>query len=140
MPTAVRKTDQVVFAQSTRGGEGDILAVAVPGQEVGLDAERREQPEHAEARCPDRWLGHIRSLEFLAVRRFLLRRERRRRVDELPERFLEFGRQCPFGPVERLANFWERHRQLSEHVRVLRPLPGKRNATFPLADSGFAAK
>ena len=45
-----------------------------------------EQAEHAEARRADRRLGDLGALEFLAVRGFLLRRERRWRVDELAER------------------------------------------------------
>ena len=67
---AMRQADQVVLAQGPGGGEGDVFAVAVAGQEIRLDAERFQQPEHAETDRAEGRLGDLRaccsSLRFAA--------------------------------------------------------------------------
>ncbi len=51
--------------------------------------QRGEQAEHADARGPDARLCHFGATKAIAVRGFLFRRERRRRVDQSTKRLLQ---------------------------------------------------
>ena len=105
--------------------QGNVVSIAVPGHEVRLQPQPRQQVKHAEIGGADGGLGHLRPRQRLSQRMLFFRRECRGRGDVAAERPFQLARQAALCPVEGLADLGEGHGELAKHVGILRPLAGE---------------
>ena len=129
---------ELLLVEHSRRAERHVLAVAVAGHGLGLDAERFHETEEPHVGGADRGLGHVGGHERLHVGLFLFLGEVRRREDVGVERTGKLIGQEPVGDLVALANLAEVERQHARHVGIGRTLPGEEKSNLALARQGAA--
>ena len=128
--TGLGKLEQGRIGNHAGGGQRDVLAVAVARGHVRTHAQPLERVAQTDFYNAQRGLGDHCVGDFQALLLFLLRAERRRRIDVSAELFGEAPSERLLGLFQAGAEFGEVERQVTQHVRFLGTLAGEQEGDF----------
>ena len=129
---------ELLLVKDSRRAERHVLAVAVAGHGLWLDAERFHEAEEPHVGGADGRLGHVGGHERLHVGLFLFLGEVGRRKDVGVERAGKLIGQEPVGDLVALADLAKVKGEHTHHVGVGRTLPGEKKSHLALARQGAA--